>query len=244
MVDHDILIMPPWSVYPHELRSLTQHSAAASKNLKLYYIRKIYIYQICAETLPSSLDMSSSEMGRKTVDVCPGVTWVHVSPVFGKNWHLVLRTKRWERASRLLSEKALKPASVMVWGCIRVHGMASSVWRYHWCRGGCWSSGETYATIKVNVVSWENRVYFSRTVLNLILHNSIDKKCVFDWPACSPHLSATENVGASWRGESDNNNNHGLLSSLNLVFSKNGDKFLWKTATIRILNSKWIKKCN
>ena len=157
------------------------------------------------QTRPSSLDTSSSQRDRKTLDTCSMVRWVHVSAASGKNW--------WERASRLLSEKGLKPASVMVWGCIRVHGMDGFIcvkvplmqsWMLEFWRDRCCHQGDVF--------SRGVRGYSSRTMPDLILQDFQQRGFIHTECVCSAGLPAVhiclllKMYGASWRGEPDNNN--------------------------------------
>jgi len=48
-------------------------------NMRLYHRRRKPYNQLYAGTLPSSLDTSSSQTDRKTVDMCSVVSWVPVS---------------------------------------------------------------------------------------------------------------------------------------------------------------------
>ena len=61
-------------------------------------------------------------------------------------------------------------------------------------------------------------------------------------PPAVPICLLLKTYEAPWRGESDDNNSHRLLSSWNLIFGKNLHTFLWKTATIRTLRSQKFNK--
>jgi len=124
--------------------------------------------------------------------------------------------------------KEQKPVSVMVHAWLHV-------WRHRWCRGVCWQSVETHATIKM--------MYFpcnsSRKMSDLILHTLqtsgfINTESAGVWLACLQSTSVSYwNVRCIWRGGLDNN--HGLLSSWNFIFSKNEHRFLWKSPMISMI---------
>jgi len=201
---------------------LTQ-STAASRNviLNLYYTRrKPYIKH-------GRLLWTQAHL-RWTERQCSVVRWVHISAAFGKNWRLLLQ--RWDRASRLLSEKDLKPAYVIVW----VHQCPRHGW-LHMCEGTI--------DAKMDVGVLERHMLPSKWRL------FPGGPYLFSGGRCQTSFCTTSNSVASYR--------HSVcawlacLRSTSVSYRKctehheeENQFFLWKTATISLPSSQTIKKCH
>ena len=97
-------------------------------------------------------------------------------------------------------------------------------WRYRWNFGGdvCHHQDDAFPQ--------EVCAYFCRTMTDLILHSGTRAGlfvCARARLNCLPAVQiclVLKMYGASWRGESDNN--HGLSSRWNIVFSWDGHRFV------------------
>jgi len=133
-------IMPPWLIWPCGLKITLENcfystqSVAASRNV----LRKEEtIYQLCTDTLLRSLNVSSSQMDKRTVDMCSVIRWVHVSAAFEK------KTKKHDKDNTdnpgCYKSHVQNSTFVTVWQCISANGMSdfmsTYVWRCHWCWG-------------------------------------------------------------------------------------------------------------
>ena len=85
------------------------------------------IYSFCTQTLWQTR-VCKCKMDRKTVETCSLVRQVHIPACFGRR---ILHAKDEKDHPDCYQRKVQKPASVMVWGCISVHGMGD----LHICEG-------------------------------------------------------------------------------------------------------------
>ena len=154
--------------------------------------------------------------------------------VFGKNRHQIICANDEKRY-----RKVQKSASMMVWGCISAHGMGD----LHICEDTI--DAEAYVEILER---------------HMLLSRPPGTPCLFQQDNARPHSARVTTLCltglpavqiclllkmycASWRGESDNGD-HGLSSSPSLTPSMGTKNSTCKTATIDILSSKTITKCN
>ena len=150
---------------------------------KIVLCKEEGVYSFCTETPLSSVYPKSSEMDRKTVEVC---SLVRQSP----HWYSLFFGKILSPGRRILcakdendqpdcyQRKVQKPASVMVWGCISAHGMGD----LHICEGTimkrrirqrplleCWSSSSPVYTKngqKFHLQNYDNWSIVSRNLIN------------------------------------------------------------------------------
>ena len=126
-------------------------------------------------------------MDRKTVETCSLVRRVHISACFWEKRTLDSAKDEKDHPD-YYQRKIKKPASVMVWGCIDAHGMGDvkvplmqrlilEFWRDICCHQDDYFSQELH-------------IYFSRTMLGLILHElqwrgfvGIESVCLTGLPA-------------------------------------------------------------
>ncbi len=132
-----------------------------------------------------------------------------------------------------------KPASQMVWGCISASAMGS----LHVLEGRyeCWKA---YKGFRANKCSPQDDVYFSRTMQNHI-PSAITTAClrsrrgrVLNWPACSPDISAIENIWWHHWTKNTVKDDHKLFSSWKPISGKNGTNT--KTPETQTSSEIWI----
>ncbi len=161
-------------------------------NLNLCYSRrKLYM-------LRGSLGQSSSQIVKKTVEMCSVLRWVHMSTCFWEKWMVSSQSHRPKGPSTLSSATEAKSNVCHGMGVqqSKQHRWLGYVWRYYWDGGIYWDCKETYTAIKMMsfmgspwLLYQDNASSPSACATTALFRR--DRVNVLDWPA---DLSPIENV--------------------------------------------------
>ncbi len=101
--------------------------------------------------LPGSLGQSSSQIVKKTVEMCAVLRWVHISTCFQEKWISSSQSQRPKGPSRLSLATEAKANVCHGMGVqqSKQHGWLAYVRRYYWHGGIYWDCTEIYTAIKM-----------------------------------------------------------------------------------------------